>query len=144
MKRWKVYNYVQPVAVNIERNVISLKRQYDVKYGPTVNSYVDQLVRKYDSDVRPTIDPVVGKVVNISTPYVASFKENSVIAFRTAEKYYLTYSRQAGVFLEKNVFTGPLEISNLKIVCNDVFEKVVTAYSDAWRWATDKFTALTK
>lgn len=97
---------MQPVAINIERNVVSLKRQYDVKYGPTVNSYVDQIVRQYDSNVRPTIDPVLGQVVNASTPYVISLKENSVLAYRYAEKYYVTYTRQAGVFLQKNVFTG--------------------------------------
>lgn len=83
-----------------------MKRQYDVKYGPTVNSYVDQIVKKYDSDVRPTIDPYLGKVVNVSTPYLDSFKANSILAYRAAEKYYATYSKQAGIFLEKNVFTG--------------------------------------
>lgn len=92
--------------MNIERNLISLKRQYDANYGPTVNSYVEQVVRKYDSDVRPAIDPYVGKVVNISTPLVISVKENSVLAYRVAEKYYSNYAKQAGVFLEKNVFTG--------------------------------------
>ena len=94
------------MAINIERNVISLKRQFDVKYGPTVNSYVDQIVRQYDSNVRPTIDPYLGQVVNVSTPYVISLKENSVLAYRYAEKYCVIYTRQAGVFLEKNVFTG--------------------------------------
>lgn len=143
LKRWHVYAYVQPVAVNIERNIVSLKRQYDVNYGPTVNSYVDQLVKKYDSSIRPTIDPYLGQVVNISTPLVNSVKENSVSAYRVAEQYYFTYSKQAGVFLEKNVFTGPLEINNLKLVINDTFEKLINAYTDVWRWASKKVAQLT-
>ena len=49
---------------------------------------------------------MLGQVVNASTPYVISLKENSVLAYRYAEKYYVTYTRQAGVFLQKNVFTG--------------------------------------
>lgn len=98
--------------------MVSWKRQYDVKYGPTVNSYVDQIVRQYDSNVRPTIDPVLGQVVNASTPYVVSLKEHSVQAYRYAVKYYVVYSREAGVFLQKNVFTGnhsDFEFDELKL-----------------------------
>jgi len=132
------------VAVNIERNLLSLKKQYDIKYGPTVNSYVDQLVNKYDSNVRPTIDPYLGQMVNISTPLVNSVKKNSVLAYRVAEKHYASYTEQAGKFLEKNVFTGPLEINNLKLVISDSAEKFVHLYTDAWKWAANKFATLTQ
>jgi len=144
LKRWHVYHYVQPVAVNIERNVLSLKKQYDLRYAPSVNSYVNQLVKQYDSNVRPTVDPYLGKMVNISTPLVISVKENSVLAYRAAEQYYSTYSKQAGLFLEKNVFTGPLEINNLKLVISDSFEKFVHLYTDVWKWAANKIATLTQ
>jgi hypothetical protein len=53
-------------------------------------------------------------MVNISTPLVISVKENSVLAYRAAEQYYSTYSKQAGLFLEKNVFTGNCDLENLQ------------------------------
>lgn len=144
MKKTGAYTYVHPLAINIEKNVISLKRQYDVRLGPTVNLYLSQLVKSYDANIRPTVDPLLNQASNALSPYMISAKEQSILAYRVLEKHWINYTRQLMAYLQKNVFTGSLSFDNIQVVLSDSFEKILNGYADAYYWASNKISALIK